>query len=79
MDNQTTITITQDGGSILQSLPSWNVRGESGRSLWPLMWNCLFSVVAFFATYKIIPRVTNMFTEAGFAGVDMSKRERNKV
>lgn len=82
--------------------------------MWPLLWNCLYSVVAFLVALRVIPRYrlqmqgchvyvaisfsemsfsrswqltwsfllssfTNLFAQAGFAGVDMGKKDKPKV
>ncbi|XP_055346741.1 UDP-N-acetylglucosamine--dolichyl-phosphate N-acetylglucosaminephosphotransferase-like [Paramacrobiotus metropolitanus] len=80
MDNH---SVTVDMGSVgsaqsvRDDIPTTQV--ISPGSLWPLLCNALFSLVAYYATFKIIPKVKEMFVSAGFAGVDMSKKDRHKV
>ncbi|OQV13876.1 UDP-N-acetylglucosamine--dolichyl-phosphate N-acetylglucosaminephosphotransferase [Hypsibius exemplaris] len=49
------------------------------KTMWPLLWNAIYSLVAFFVTLKAIPSFMNIFMQAGFAGVDMGKKDRPKV
>lgn len=44
-----------------------------------LVINITFSVVAFISTYKIIPRLIDMFISANLYGRDLNKKSENKM
>lgn len=45
----------------------------------PLFINILMSIVAYFATSRLIPSMENMFIKANLYGVDMNKKSTKKV
>ena len=49
------------------------------RMVYPLIVNLLMSVVAFFLTIKIIPRMKPLFVKAGLAGKDMNKKNNEEL
>lgn len=44
-----------------------------------LVINVTFSIVAFISTYKIIPRLIDMFINANLYGKDLNKKSENKM
>lgn len=47
--------------------------------LYILIINITLSVFAFVSTYKIIPRLNNMFISANLYGKDLNKKTENKM
>lgn len=45
----------------------------------PIIVNGLMSIVAFYITVRLIPKVKDMFIKANLFGIDMSKRTSDKV
>jgi UDP-N-acetylglucosamine--dolichyl-phosphate N-acetylglucosaminephosphotransferase len=45
----------------------------------PVLVNCLLSVVAYVVTVRIIPRFKDTFVKANLYGVDMSKSRKEKM
>lgn len=48
-------------------------------TLYILIINITLSVVAFISTYKIIPRLNDMFISANLFGKDLNKKSEKKV
>lgn len=60
------------------------VVGElASKTMWemcfPIVVNALMSIVAFSITIRLIPKLKDMFIKANLFGIDMSKRNSDKV
>ncbi|EFN76420.1 UDP-N-acetylglucosamine--dolichyl-phosphate N-acetylglucosaminephosphotransferase [Harpegnathos saltator] len=52
---------------------------ETWRLLFPICINVIMSVIAFYSTVYLIPKIISIFLKANLCGIDMSKRSNEKV
>lgn len=56
---------------------------EKGEEAWkigsPIAINFVMSVIAFFVTVRLIPKLRDMFIKANLYGIDMNKKKGDKV
>ena len=77
--NEETLAEQNHSSWSILDLSLWNSQQPQDGShftWWPLFWNCLFSICAFFITSKAIPGFVGIFIQAGFFGIDMSKKDK---
>lgn len=56
-----------------------NIENETWRLSFPICINATMSVIAYYVTVYLVPKIKAMFIRANLYGIDMSKRSNDKV
>ena len=52
---------------------------DNWKFIFPILFNSVMSVIVYFLTVRLIPRIKDMFVKANLYGIDMNKKSGEKV